>query len=39
MGVEVEWYYHRAGCGTWFLVERDRRTNTVIRTMPWGPAS
>ena len=39
MGVEVEWHYHRAGCGTWFLVERDRRTNTVIRTMPWEPAS
>jgi sarcosine oxidase subunit delta len=22
-GVEKEWWYHRLGCGTWFLVMRD----------------
>jgi len=31
-GVQREWRYHRAGCGLWFLAERDTRTNEVLRT-------
>ena len=31
-GVHREWWYHRAGCGQWFLAERDTRTNEVVRT-------
>jgi sarcosine oxidase subunit delta len=30
-GVQREWWYHRAGCGTWFLAERDTRTNEVLK--------
>ena len=37
MGVQIEWWYHRAGCGIWFLVERDRRSNVVARTWRWQP--
>ena len=29
-GVQREWWYHRAGCRTWFLAERDTRTNEVL---------
>lgn len=39
MGVETEWWYHRAGCGTWFLAERNTATNQVLRTYPWQPKS
>ena len=35
MGVQTEWWYHRSGCGMWFLVERDRRTNQVTRSWQW----
>ena len=28
-GFEKEWWYHRLGCGQWFLVERDTTTNQV----------
>jgi heterotetrameric sarcosine oxidase delta subunit len=28
-GVQREWWYHRIGCGTWFIAERDTRTNDV----------
>ena len=31
-GVHREWWYHRAGCGQWFLAERDTRTNEVSWT-------
>ena len=31
-GVQREWWYHRLGCGLWFLAERDTRTNAVLRT-------
>jgi sarcosine oxidase subunit delta len=34
-GVQREWWYHRAGCRTWFLAERDTRTNAVVGT--WLP--
>jgi heterotetrameric sarcosine oxidase delta subunit len=31
-GVQREWWYHRIGCGTWFVAERDTRSNDVLRT-------
>ena len=31
-GVQREWWYHRTGCGLWFVAERDTRTNVVLRT-------
>jgi heterotetrameric sarcosine oxidase delta subunit len=31
-GVQREWWYHRLGCGLWFLAERDTRTNEVLLT-------
>jgi heterotetrameric sarcosine oxidase delta subunit len=37
-GVQREWWYHRQGCGTWFLAERDTRTNEVLRVEEAGPA-
>ena len=30
-GVQREWWYHRQGCGEWFLAERDTRTNEVLK--------
>ena len=36
-GVQKEWWYHRAGCGMWFLAERHTRTNEVVRTWEWTP--
>lgn len=34
----TEWWYHRAGCGLWFLAERHNYTNEVARTYLWRPA-
>jgi len=31
-GVQREWWYHRLGCGLWFLALRDTRTNAVQET-------
>ena len=31
-GLQTEWWYHRFGCGRWFLAERDTLTNEVSRT-------
>ncbi|MFL5928135.1 MAG: sarcosine oxidase subunit delta [Gaiellaceae bacterium] len=31
-GVQREWWYHRLGCGLWFVADRDTRTNEVLRT-------
>lgn len=36
-GVQTEWWYHRLGCGRWFLADRDTRSNTVDRSY-WRPA-
>lgn len=37
-GVQEEWWYHRAGCRTWFLADRDTRTNEVLHTrLPGEP--
>jgi heterotetrameric sarcosine oxidase delta subunit len=29
-GVQKEWWYHRDGCGEWFVAERDTITNSVV---------
>lgn len=31
-GVQREWWYHRSGCRSWFVAERDTRTNRVLST-------
>jgi heterotetrameric sarcosine oxidase delta subunit len=31
-GRQREWWYHRSGCRTWFLAERDTRSNEVAWT-------
>lgn len=28
-GVQAEWWYHRSGCQSWFVVERDSTNNTT----------
>jgi len=35
-GMQTEWWYHRLGCGRWFLAERDTLSNEVQRTF-WRP--
>jgi len=30
-GVQREWWCHRLGCQTWFLAERDTRTNEILK--------
>ena len=35
LGVQKEWWYHRAGCGLWLLAERHTYTNEVVRTYLW----
>lgn len=32
LGVQKEWWYHRAGCGLWFIAERHTKTQVVERT-------
>ncbi len=29
-GVQKEWWYHRSGCGSWFTIYRDTRTNLQV---------
>lgn len=36
MGTLREWWYHRAGCGCWFVVERHTKTHDVVRSYLWG---
>ena len=38
MGVQKEWWYHRSGCGTWFLAERHTKTNVITRSYLWSRA-
>ena len=28
MGRQIEWWYHRSGCQSWFLAERDTLNNS-----------
>lgn len=39
LGVQKEWWYHRAGCGLWFLAERHTKSNEVTATYPWQPVN
>ena len=34
-GVQTEWWFHRNGCGTWFLAERHTKSNVVLKTYFW----
>jgi len=36
-GEQVESWYHRSACKTWFLAHRDTRTNQVFETRPIVP--
>lgn len=36
-GVQKEWWYHRSGCGLWFLAERHTHSNEVKRVYRWQP--
>jgi heterotetrameric sarcosine oxidase delta subunit len=36
LGVQEEWWYHRAGCGLWFLATRHTKTGEVMGTRLWG---
>lgn len=36
-GLQTEWWYHRAGCGGWFLAERDTISSEFVRTYRWQP--
>jgi len=29
-GIQREWWYHRDGCGIWFKIWRDTRTNLEV---------
>lgn len=29
-GVQKEWWFHRSGCGSWFTIFRDTRTNVQV---------
>ena len=35
-GVQREWWFHRGGCRSWFLAERDTTTDRVLRTFRPG---
>jgi sarcosine oxidase subunit delta len=37
LDLQTEWWYHRPGCGLWFLAERHTLTNQVTRTYRWAP--
>ena len=32
LDVLQEWWYHRAGCRTWFIAERHTKTHEVVAT-------
>lgn len=37
LGVQKEWWYHRAGCGTWFIAERHTKSQVIEQTYLWEP--
>lgn len=37
--VQKEWWFHRNGCGVWFLAERHTGTNEIMTTYRWRPAA
>lgn len=36
LGLQLEWWYHAAGCGIWFLAERHTQSNEVRQTFMWN---
>jgi sarcosine oxidase subunit delta len=36
LGLIREWWYHRAGCGLWFIAERHTKTHEVGKTYLWA---
>ena len=34
---QIEWWFHRSGCGLWFLAERHMKSNQVVATYRWQP--
>jgi len=38
-GVQREWWYHRVGCGLWFVADRDTTTNEVLATSVPSPGA
>lgn len=32
-GVTREWWCHRSGCGSWFTIDRDTRTNLQVEAV------
>ncbi len=36
-GLQTEWWYHRSGCKTWFIVERATRVNQILTTRQLQP--
>jgi sarcosine oxidase subunit delta len=39
LGVVREWWYHRQGCGQWFIAERHTKTHIVEKTTLWKAES
>jgi len=39
LGMVREWWYHRQGCGQWFIAERHTKTHTVEKTTVWKAES
>jgi sarcosine oxidase subunit delta len=37
LGVQQEWWYHRAGCGLWFIAERHTKSHVIEQTYFWEP--
>lgn len=36
MDFQIEWWYHRAGCGSWFIAERHTKNNDIKKTYLWA---
>ena len=36
MGHQIEWWYHRNGCQSWFLAERDTLNNSDHKSFWYG---
>jgi heterotetrameric sarcosine oxidase delta subunit len=36
-GEQVEWWHHRSGCKSWFIVRRDTRTNRALESHWFAP--
>ena len=36
LGYHYEWWYHRAGCGKWFIAERHTQSHELRATRFWS---